>query len=512
MLAPSNPATAQTVSEPEAGLSEAEERFDHRRRTVGLMLGPFAFAVLWVWPVLDLSVEANRLLAIVGLVVIWWVTEAIPIAVTALVGTALTVVCGIASATDAFAPFASPTIFLFMGSFMIGKAIAEHHLDRRLAVGLLALPMVAGNVRRMRVALGGLTLVASAWISNTATTAMMVPVALGILDTVRQRSGHRGVSVTTGFLLTIAYSSSIGGLITPVGSPPNLITLGLLEQLAGVRISFLSWMLLMAPIAIVYGICLFFMSDRLFPTPAMPAVRTAVRAHGGASPALTRGQRNCAIAFAMAVALWLLPGALTITGISRSTAASALMARLDEGVVAILAAGLLFVLPVDWRRRRFTLDWSAASEIDWGTILLFGGGLSLGRLMFTTGLAGHVGTGIVRFSGAESLWAVTAVATLVAILLTEITSNTAATSMLVPVVLSICTAAGLNPVPPALGVCLGASLAFMLPISTPPNAIVYGTGLIPIRSMIAYGIAMDVIGFILVITGLRVMCPLLGFA
>jgi len=227
--------------------------------------------------------------------------------------------------------------------------------------------------------------------------------------------------------------------------------------------------------------------------------------------AWTRGQINCAIAFGCAVALWVLPGLLAL-GADAENAVAVAAGRLDEGVVAVVAAGLLFVLPVDWRQRQFTLDWASASQIDWGTILLFGGGLSLGQLMFSTGLAAHIGGGLVQVSGAESLWAMTAVATLVAVALSEITSNTAAASMLLPVVLSITTASGINPVPPAIGACLGASLAFMFPISTPPNALAYGTGLVPITLMIRYGLVMDVIGFVIIMGGLRLLCPLLGLA
>ena len=187
-----------------------------------------------------------------------------------------------------------------------------------------------------------------------------------------------------------------------------------------------------------------------------------------------------------------------------------LAGRLDEAVVAIVAASLLFVLPVNWRERRFTISWSEASKIDWGTILLFGGGLSLGRLMFVTGLAEHVGRTVVAWSGVETLWGVTAMAAALGILLTEITSNTAATNMLVPVVISIAQANGVSPVPPALAACLGASMAFMLPISTPPNAIVYGSGLVPITAMLRFGMLLDGLAFVIIVAGLRVLAPLLG--
>lgn len=496
------------VSEPRQALAP-ESGFERIRRTLGLFLGPVVALLVALMPAGGLTPEAHRLAAIVALVVVWWVSEAIPIAATALLGAVLTVLGGVATPTQAFAPFASPTIFLFMGSFMIGQAVTLHRLDQRLALGLLRLPAVVGNVDRTALALGAMTLLISGWMSNTATTAMMLPIAMGLLGAMSGASAGRDRAFRAGFLLTIAYAASIGGLMTPVGSPPNLITIGLLDRIGGVHVSFLEWMMVAVPITLAYGGLLLFLRLRFFKAPPHVRIRVVEPASAPRRP-WTAGERNCAIAFGTAVVLWLLPGVAAIAGIDGAVGTG--IARLDEGVVAILAAMLLFVLPVNWSRREFTLDWAAASRIDWGTILLFGGGLSLGQLMFSTGLAEALGTSVVRASGADSLWAVTAVATGVAIVLSEFTSNTAAASMLVPVVLSIASAADLNPVPPALGTCLGASLSFMFPISTPPNAIVYGTGAVPFTTMMRFGLIMDVTGFLVILGGLRVLCPLVGFA
>jgi sodium-dependent dicarboxylate transporter 2/3/5 len=503
----------ERVTGTEARQQEAEPRFDRVRHTVGLFLGPAVLVLLWVLPMPALSVEAHRLAAIVSLVVVWWVSEAIPIPATALIGTALAVITGVGTAQDAFAPFASPTIFLFMGSFMIGQAVAEHGLDRRLALSLVSLRGVRGNFTRIALVLGGFTAVVSAWMSNTATTAMMLPIALGILHAAAG-GGRRDPHVTAPFLLSIAYSASIGGVITPVGTPPNLITIGLLDKLAGIRIDFFSWMVLATPIAAVVMMTTLGLSRwrmraarRLAGYPSSGGVALDAASPGPWTP----GQRNSAIAFGVAAVLWMTPGALALVTSPDTPLTRLLGNRLDEAVVAIVAAGLLFLLPVDWRRRRFTLTWASAARIDWGTILLFGGGLALGRLMFVTGLAAHIGQTVIALSGAQSLWTVTAVSVGLGIVLTEITSNTAATNMLVPVVISICQAASLNPIAPAVGVALGASMAFLLPISTPPNAIVYGTGLVPITRMIRYGFALDIVSFVVIVLGLRVLCPVLGF-
>jgi sodium-dependent dicarboxylate transporter 2/3/5 len=508
------------MSMPVMTLSAAEARFERLRQTAGLFAGPIAFALVWMVP-FDLSVEAHRLAAIVALVVTWWVTEAIPIPATALIGAALTVLFGVTTATAAFAPFANPVIFLFLGSFMIGRAMAEHGLDQRWATQVLSLRAVRGNLARVRVALTLLCVGMSAWMSNTATAAMIVPVALGLLASVGVTTLPGARHYTSGFFLTLAYGIAVGGLMTPVGSPPNLITIGLLDRLAGVRIGFLTWSLMMIPIASSIGLAMLVMSRQLFPDIAPPAIAPPARPAppdpeqpaGKRPPAvgrMTTGQRNCLIAFGTAVVLWVTPGLVSLVGGPEFL--RPLVSRLDEGVVAIVAASLLFLLPTDWQARRFTMGWAQASHIDWGTILLFGAGLSLGHQMFETGLAKQLGETLATATGAESLWAITAMALALGILLTEITSNTAATNMLVPVMISIAQASGVNPVPPALATGVGASMAFMLPISTPPNAIMYGTGLVRIGDMIKFGVLLDIVGFCIALIGLRVLCPLFGFS
>jgi sodium-dependent dicarboxylate transporter 2/3/5 len=487
---------------PIAALSSAEERVERARRSIGLIVGPAIFLIVWLLPLPELSVEAHRLAAIISLTVVWWVTEAIPLPATALVATALTVACGVATPQQAFAQFGNPIIFVFVGAFIIGRAVSAHGLDARFAASVLATPVVRNDLGRSRTALGLLTLSISGWMNNTATAAMMTPLARGVL-------GPHGGSFATGLLLVVGYAATIGGMITPIAAAPNLITLGLLENMSGIRLNFITWMVLCVPVALVMMAVLLGVARWLFPYDTRANV--AAPQEGVRVPARwTAGQRNCLIVFLIAVIFWITPGLLSLIapnlGITRWAET-----RLDEGVVAVLAACLLFVLPLNWRERRFTLTWKEAGEIDWGTILMFGGGLALGRLMLDTGLATWIGQGLVGVSGAETLWAVTAMAAAISILMTELISNTACISMLVPVVIGICQAGQLNPVAPALAVCLGGSLSFVLPISTPPNAIVYGTGLIPLRSMVKVGIILDVVGFAVIVIALRVLCPLLGF-
>jgi sodium-dependent dicarboxylate transporter 2/3/5 len=225
----------------------------------------------------------------------------------------------------------------------------------------------------------------------------------------------------------------------------------------------------------------------------------------------SRGEINTAVAFLVAVILWTFPGFLALVMGSKHSVSVWYEAHLPEGVAALLAASLLFLLPTDWGRREFTLRWEDAAQVDWGTILLFGGGLSLGDLMFKTGLSAALGNGFVVLFSVHSLWGITAAAILMGIVTSELTSNTASASMVIPMVIAIAKGADLNPLIPALGACLGASYGFMLPISTPPNAIVYGSGMIPITKMIRAGILFDLLGFLIIWVGLRILGPLLGY-
>jgi sodium-dependent dicarboxylate transporter 2/3/5 len=226
----------------------------------------------------------------------------------------------------------------------------------------------------------------------------------------------------------------------------------------------------------------------------------------------TLGQVNTAVAFCVAVLLWVAPGFLAVFRGEGDPSLKWFNARFHESAVAVIAALLLFVLPTDLRRGRVTLNWSEAVQIDWGTILLFGGGLSLGALMFSTGVAHGLGNAVTGLTGTSSLWVLTAAAIVMGIVLSETTSNTTAANMVVPVMIAAATTAKLHPVPPALGAVLGASYGFMLPVSTPPNAIVYGSGLVPIPKMIRAGVLFDIMGFFIIWGGLRVLCPMLGLA
>jgi len=223
---------------------------------------------------------------------------------------------------------------------------------------------------------------------------------------------------------------------------------------------------------------------------------------------VSRGQRNVLTAFGITVLLWVAPGIFAITGIDGSGFARGFAQAVPESVAAMMGALLLFLLPVDWTGRKFTLTWDQALKIDWGVILLFGGGLAMGQLAFSTGLAEALGKGITTWLPSQSTMALTMIFTAAAILLSEATSNTAAANMIVPVAIAVAQAANVSPLEPALGATLGASMGFMMPVSTPPNAIVYSSGFIPITSMMKYGVLLDVFGYVVIVTLVLLLAPL----
>jgi sodium-dependent dicarboxylate transporter 2/3/5 len=365
------------------------------------------------------------------------------------------------------------------------------------------------------------------WASNTATTAMMAPIAMSILEALHNlrqtRDPHtppdlRSWPFATALMLMVAYAASIGGIGTPVGSPPNLICIRQLRAaLPDADLSFFRWMLVMVPLlTVMYGTLfglLRWSAPQAPPTTAVAGeFRQYLRRQRDELGCWTASQVNTLAAFGVAVVLWIFPGLLALVLGADHPAVEWCGRRVPEAVVALLAALLLFVLPTDLRAGRFTIGWDDAVQIDWGTILLFGGGLSLGTLMFQTGVAKALGDALIQGIGIRSLWGLTALAVGLGILLSETSSNTASASMLIPVVIALAKSAEVHPVPPALGACLGASFGFMLPVSTPPNAIVYSSGLVPIGKMMRAGVMFDLCGYVIILGGLRVLCPLLGLA
>jgi len=495
-------------------LAEPETRFDRGRRLAGLLVAPAVFLLLLALPLPGLKPEAHRLAAVMASVIVLWITEALPLPVTALVGAAACVVLRVAPAREVFAPFADPLMFLFIGSFIIARAIFLHRLDRRLAFGVLSINWVGARPTRIMFAFGAVTAFISAWISNTATTAMMFAIGMAILAFLfdNEREGGSPISrqYATGLMLMTSFAASIGGLATPIGTPPNVIGLGFIRQLLGVEFPFFKWAMIGVPVVVVLYLWLSFYLGRLCPA--------GVREIAGSREMLvrekarlgrwTRGQKSTLAAFLVTVSLWIIPGFIALVAGDQSAAYQSINRSLPEAVAAVAGALLLFLLPGNAKGER-AITWEEAVKIDWGVVLLYGGGFALGVLSFQTGLAEAVGRGLTGYLPISGGLGLLFASTLVATLTSEATSNTASANMVVPVVIAIARAAGADPLEPALGATMGASLGFMLPVSTPCNAIVYGSGYVPLKSMIRYGILLDIVGVIVIVAMVRLLVPFL---
>jgi solute carrier family 13 (sodium-dependent dicarboxylate transporter), member 2/3/5 len=516
--------------------SAGEARFDQIRARVGAVLAPIVLLTLLLIPIPGLSPEAHRLTAIAGMTVVLWISEAIPLAVSALLAPALAVLLEVAPAKQAFEAFGHPLIFLFLGGFMLAEALGVHGFDRRAALWLLSRKILRGSPARAMIAVAATSFTFSMWINNTATTAMMIPIAVGLCASIRRLCPDdphvqaRQRRYEEGMLIALAYAASLGGICTPIGTAPNMIAIGQLDEFLQVRLDFLQWMSFALPIGIVALAGMLALARLRWP-PAIEHVEgltSTVRRDLDALGPMTSAERRALAVFGVAIAGWLTPSLLRL-GLGEDAVAT-VWARgaLHEGVVALVAASLLFVLPAGkshGRKRENEiaaglgtdvaepkarkvgawtplLTWTCATRIDWGTLFLLGGGLALGGLTVDTGLAqaigNGVGAGLGTSSGPTPLLLVVVVVGLV-IYLTELVSNTATVNMMLPVVIPLAIEAGLDPVPVVLAVTLAASFAFMLPVSTPPNAIAYGSGLIRLPTMLRFGALLDVLGWILLV-------------
>lgn len=486
-------------------IHEAELAFDRKRRTIGMFLGPIAAVAVMLTPIEGLTLEAHKLLAIMTLVALWWITEPVPIPVTSLIGPTLAVVTGVVPASQAYAAFSSPMIFLFMGGFILAKAMMMHGLDKRVAFSLLSMSWVGSNPKRIMLAVGLASALCSGWVSNTATAAMMFPISLGLLEAIREMFAANGKEIylkqypyATGLMLMAAYSASIGGVLTPIGTPPNIIMLGFLDQMADIHIDFFSWMIWGFVAMVLYFVVAYFVLSKMFPADvekiegAEEFIANKLRELGG----WTTAQRNTLIAFITAVVLWVTPGFLSIALGPTDPILKMYNRLFPEAVAAMGGALLLFILPVNWSKREFTLSWKdAVAGIEWGALILFGGGLAMGGMMYKTGLSIWIGDNVVAMMGGEpSMIVMTAVFCVMSLMLSELTSHTAATNMIGPLGITAAIAAGYSPIPVAVGIALSSSLGFIMPVSTPPNTIVYASGYVPITKMMKGGAVIDVIG------------------
>lgn len=464
-----------------------EKKFEKWKRGISLFLGPAIAILLFLIPLEGLNPSAHAMISIFALVLVWWIGEPIPLGLTALAIPFLLIVTGIAGPKEAFSQFAHPIIFLFLGSFIIAEGIRIHEVDKYFATKLMTFS--GKDARSIALAAGGSAWFLSFWLSNTATTAMFLPLTYGIAKGVKERK------IMCGILLFLAYSASIGGVTTPVGTPPNLITLGFWETLLNYRMDFFKWMMISIPVTVSMLIATYWIMRIFYIKEAK--IEQTEKGKGLEFKSLSPAQKNLIIVIGLVIFFWIFPGIAGIF-IKDEKLKKILSSRLDETIPAVGGALLLFLLPRDWKEMKFTLTPSILKEIEWNTILLFGGGLTLGEMLIKTGLGNFISENLFSFMGTPTLFKATFFFSVSGVILTEIMSNTAAVNLLLPLIIPFCKTHGISPLIPSLATCYACSLAFFLPISTPPNAIVYSSGYIKITEMMKAGLLCDIAGIIII--------------
>ena len=475
-------------------------------QVVGRILGPAIFALMLVadqWQGV-MPAEAWRVAAVALWMAIWWATEAIPVPVTAFLPIIIFEPLGISSIRDAAAPYANPIIYLFLGGFMLALAIERWHLHRRIALAILDRTGTDG--RRL---IGGFMLVCamlSMWMTNTSTTMMLLPIVLSVIgvirDNVPELSEQEQHDFQIAMLLGLAYSASIGGLATLIGTPPNALLVGFMAENHGIEISFARWMVVGIPVsAVMLPIAWIALTKFLYPVniPASDVVAEHLHELREEIGAMTTPERRVAVVFAPVIFCWMLRRPLTdLLGISGVS---------DAGIV-MTAALLLFVLPSGDAAQSRLMVWEDAGRLPWGVLILFGGGLSLAAAVSDSGLALWLGESLSPLNAwGTTVLLVAAVA--MVIFLTELTSNLATTATLLPVIGAIAIQAGVPPIVLTVPITIAASCAFMLPVATPPNAIVFATGRLSIPQMARAGILLNIIGIIIVSLAALNLAPVL---
>lgn len=469
-----------------------------------------SFASHHVW---GYSLDKTFSLAILITSMLLWVSEAIPAPITALLIPCLGIIYGIIPPKEAFSSFASDITFLFIGAFFMALGLEKHGLDKRLAYYILSLGNGFSSLRGLICLLGAASFFISMWMSNTATVAILCPITLGVISILKRHlsSDAECSNFSIAALLFVCYAATFGGIATPIGTPANFLTIGFLEE-HGYSISFLGWMTWGLPISLL---CLLLLSLFLFsrfkvtePTEAtFKEIYQTINQERAKLGSMSHAEKQVATLFALAVGLWIAPDLLVNHPWTRHIG-TWMAEHLPSANVALLAGISLFLLPTSAPHAR-NLVQEEINQIDWGTIFLFGGGLTLSTILVKTGVAQDLGQILALASDGSLLWQLLLLSG-VALILSEIISNTASAAILLSISFSaIPNIQDLSTVPatsgvtlqiaPIIAVGIASSLGFMMPIATPPNAIVYGTGLIPLSKMLATGLAVNLIGLFVVI-------------
>lgn len=469
----------------------------------GLVLGPllFTFTLLFFKPE-GLSPEGIAVLATTLWVAIWWILEVVPIAVTAMLPIILFPITGAMELSTTTAAFGHKYVFLYIGGFILAIAIEKWNLHKRIA--LTVINIIGTSVSKIILGFMIATAFLSMWISNTATTVMILPIGMAIILQLKDNPNTKedeNEIFGKALMLSIAYSASIGGVATLIGTPPNLIFAGILEEQYNIEMTFSKWITYGLPISIILlFICWKYMTTIAFSFTQkdFPGGKAEIKRLLKSLGRISYEEKTVLIVFCITAFLWM----------TRSFLISKLIPTIDDTIIAMASATILFILPTKNRKEKKIINWESAVKLPWGILLLFGGGLALAEGFKTSGLAEWIGTRITQFENLP-LVALLFVLILAVNFLTEITSNLATTAMLLPVIAPIALILDVHPFTLMVGITVAASCAFMLPVATPPNAIVFGSGYLKIPDMLRTGILMNVISVILITLITYYLLPLL---
>ncbi|MEX0593303.1 MAG: SLC13 family permease [Balneolaceae bacterium] len=470
-------------------------------QTVGRYTAPVLFLIMILSPVPEsMDPLAMRTAAVAVWMAVWWMTEAIPISATALLPIVLLPVLGILPAGEVTRQYGHPIIFLFMGGFLVAVTMERWNLHRRLALSIIR--CIGTEPKRLILGFMSASALLSMWVSNTATALMMVPIGMAVVKQTDAIPGLNSTGRTSNFsiaiMLGIAYACSIGGVATIIGTPPNTVLAGVADTLFGVTISFGRWMLFGLPLALimlvfswVYLVFIAFPPGNI----QMDSTREALDRQWNALGRMSREELTIFVVFTTMATAWILNGFIHVESLS----------FVNDSTIAMAGAILLFLIP-SRDSSEALLDWETASSIPWGILVLFGGGLALAHSFTTSGLAEWIAERLMFLEG-QHLWVLLLALATLTLFLTEITSNTATSTMLMPVLASMAAALLIHPYALMVAAAIASSFAFMLPVATPPNAVVFGSGRLTIPQMARAGFWLNIIGIVVITVMVYFLLP-----
>ncbi|MFC3040381.1 SLC13 family permease [Virgibacillus xinjiangensis] len=489
------------------GGGDGPKRAYSKGQLVGLILGPFLFVMMMLFFTPEgLSFEARAVLASTLWIATWWISEAIPIPATSLLPIILLPVLGALDSDTVVSSYGDDIIFLFLGGFFIATAMEKWNLHQRMALAIIH--MIGTSTNRIILGFMVATGFLSMWVSNTAAVMMMIPIGLAIVYQVSESlKGEEQQGELKKFekaiIFGVGYGGTLGGLGTLIGTPPNIILAGQVEQLFGIEISFLDWLLFGAPIVFILIFAVWFYLTRLvYPIKlkSLPGGRELIQSERKALGTIRYEEKAVLAVFLFAAFMW-----ITRTFIWEDILP---IPGLNDGMVAIAATLLLFLIPASNGHGTKILEWEDSRDIPWGILLLFGGGLAIAAGFSETGLSNWIGEQLTILEGINFILIILVSTTLV-MFLTEITSNTATGTMILPVVAALAVALEIHPFALMVPCAMAANNAFMLPVGTPPNAIIFGTGKLKIIEMVRNGFWLNVVSIILIVVAITFWLPIL---